>query len=216
MNHICRCLLTVLLILLTSLAVTQSVNAGKAPLSPEGLQRGADLTVVGQVEKLRIETERSRVESGFGNYDWAIYVTIEVDAVEKGTLSEDTIEARCFRIKSRRSAHEYLTPSGNRPIPGVGTDVRAYLCGVPDSWNVVFPNGLASPDPTTELVDASELRQLGTGGFTYLLPAEIWLVLVLVGVPALVVGKLLLRRFRQGRSKQGAVSLPANATRQDE
>ena len=76
----------VLLILLTDLAVTQSVYAEKAPLSSERLQQQADIVVVGRIERLRIATERSRIESSLGNYDWAIYVTIKVDTVEKGTF----------------------------------------------------------------------------------------------------------------------------------
>lgn len=49
---------TVLFILLTGLVVPQSVNAERLSLSLEKLQEEANLIVVGQVEKLRIETER--------------------------------------------------------------------------------------------------------------------------------------------------------------
>lgn len=128
-------------------------------------------------------------------------MTIKVDAVEKGTFLQDRIEARCFRIKSRRSNLECYTPSGNYPIPDAGTHVRAYLYGPPDPWNVIFPNGLASPDPDTELADASQLKQLRSGGFTYVLPGEIW-VLVLISV---VLGKLLQRRLKKVQARHGDV-----------
>ena len=68
---------------------------------------------------------------------------------------------------------------------------------------MIFPNGLTSPNSDTDLNDASQVKQLRSGGFTYVLPAEISLLLVIVGVPAILLGRFLLRRFKRIRSKQG-------------
>ena len=90
------------------------LRAERAPLAPSELVRESDLVIVGRILDLEVEPERSHVERGFGNYDWAIDVTIAITDIEKGRFEgSDRIVARCFRIKSRRSITEYLTPSGN-------------------------------------------------------------------------------------------------------
>lgn len=183
-----------ILVILVSLVIAYPVMAEKAPLRQEALQQEAYLTVVGEIEKLRIETEQSRLESGFGNYDWAIYLTIKVATVEKGGLTKDEIEVRCFRIKSRRSRNGYLTSSGNHPIPEEGTLVKAYLQGSPGSWEAIIPNGLKSPVPDAALVDAPQVMRLSSGRFTYLLPAEIWLLLGLAAGFVVLIWKLVMRR----------------------
>jgi hypothetical protein len=184
---------TVFLIILISLVVSQSVHASYPPKSPERLQQYADLIVVGQIEKLRIETERVGGGPVFGNCDWAIYLTIKVDSVEKGTFLQDRLEARCRKVKSRRSVFTYYgSMSGNYPIPDAGTHVRAYLRCIPDSLNVIIPNGLASPDPDSKLVHASQLKQLrGRVRYTFIFPVEIWLlILIIAGIPTIMVGIL--------------------------
>ena len=178
--------------------------AEKAPLSPEALVDESDLVVVGEVVDLRIRSERSHIEQGFGNYDWAIYVTIEFTDVEKGVLEDsDTILARCFRIKTRKSLTEYLTPSGNRPIPGVGTTVRAHLYADKDdgSWRVVFPNGLASTSGEARLSDADAVQKLSSGGFTFLLPIELWIVFLVIGIPIAIIFVLVIVFVRRRRSR---------------
>lgn len=57
-----------------------------------------------QIIHLEIGTERSYIERGFGNYDWAIDLTLRITDVEKGLFEQSgTIVARCFRIMSRKS-----------------------------------------------------------------------------------------------------------------
>ena len=183
-------------------------KAEKAPLSLSDLQK-SDLIVVGTIKQIRIESERSRSERAFGNYDWGIYVTLAIENVEKGQLSDTEIEFRCFRIKSRRSAMEYFTPSGHRPIPGTGTRVRVYLYGEKPNWSPVLPNGITPPDanddesvwPDGRLTDASEIRELGSLLYTYVLPLELWGILVIVVAPVAIVATVFIRRFRRRKTR---------------
>ena len=165
-----------------------SLQAERFPRSPAQLIEEAELVVVGQIMDLQVGTERSHIETGFGNYDWAIDVTLQITNVEKGRFAGDSIVARCFRIKSRKSVVEYMTPSGNHPIPAPGTMVRAHLYQRDHRWRVVYPNGLVDPQGTTELPDAEPVRQLEGGGYTYGLPLELW-----GAIGALVAIYLLLR-----------------------
>ena len=181
-----------------------SLLAAKRPRTPEELVEEADLVVVGQITDLKIQSERSHIERGFGNYDWAIYITIKITEVEKGAFEEsDTIVARCFRIKTRKSLTEYLTPGGNRPIPGAGATVRAHLYRDRGggSWRVVFPNGLASVSEETELSDAEAIRKLRSGGYTYLLPIELWIVILVVGFPIILVLAFIAHCLRRRRRR---------------
>jgi hypothetical protein len=166
-----------------------TASAEKAPRSAEELVKVSDLVVVGQVTGLKISQERSHVERGFGNYDWAIDLTIKISALEKGSLaSSNAVVARCFRLKSRKSITEYVSVSGNHPIPGVGTTVRAHLYREGGSWRVVFPNGLAPVSDQTVLNDAVAVAQLRSGSYTFLLPMELWiLIAVVLGVGMIVV-----------------------------
>jgi hypothetical protein len=89
------------------------------------------------------------------------------------------LEARCFRVKSRKSILETLTPSGHHPIPGNGTRVRVYLEKENGSWSVVLPNGITSVEdaggfPGGNLQDATEVAQLRNRGYTYFLALEHW------------------------------------------
>ena len=115
-----------LIVLGLSLIRVDAVTAAVSPRDIDQL-RQADLIVVGVIDSVVVEPERSRVERGFGNYDWGIYLTLSVETVEKGDFSEPEIEARCFRVESRRSANEYLSVNGHDPIPGAGTKARIYL-----------------------------------------------------------------------------------------
>jgi hypothetical protein len=140
--------------------LTPSLQAERLPLNPAQLLEEAELVVVGRIVDLQIKTERSHVETGFGNSDWAIDLTLQITNVEKGRFEGDTIVARCFRIKSRKSVWELMTPSGNRPIPAPGTMVRVHLYQRDHRWRVVYPNGLVDPQGATALPDAEAVPSL--------------------------------------------------------
>jgi len=174
--------------------------AERAPRSPAQLLEEAEFVFVGRIVDLQVQTERSHVETGFGNYDWAIDVTLQITNVEKGRFEGTSIVALCFRIKSRKSVVEYMTPSGNHPIPAPGTMVRAHLYQRDHRWRVVYPNGLVDPQGVTELPDAETVRRLEGGGYTYGLPLELWGAMgMIVAVPLLLgwVIRRLWRRFRR-------------------
>jgi len=175
-----------------------TLPAERFPRNPAQLFEEAELVVVGRIVDLQVTTERSHVETGFGNYDWAIDLTLQITNVEKGRFEGDSIVARCFRIKSRKSVVEYVTASGIRPIPAVGTPVRAHLYFPRDHrWRVVYPNGLVSPKGAAELPDAETVRRLEGRGYTYGLPLELWVAMgVLVAVSALL--RWLIRRLWRG------------------
>lgn len=164
--------------------------AAKAPLSPDAMQREAHTIIVATIQKIRIESESSTFEPGFGNSDWGIYLTLELETVEKGDIAEDSVEARCFRIKTRRSVQEYFSPSGHHPIPEVGTRVRVYLRRHNTSWDVVSPNGIAvigDGQQSSQVVpDAREVRQLRSFAYTFILPLEVLLLLVVCGLAIVI------------------------------
>lgn len=99
----------------TMLVRADALTAAVPPRDIDQL-RQAELIVVGVIDKVVVEPERSRVERGFGNYDWGIYLTVGVERVEKGELSQPEIEVRCFRVKSRRSAIDFYRSRGMIPF----------------------------------------------------------------------------------------------------
>lgn len=173
-------------VLLNSLAFAE-----KAPLSVQALQEQADAVVVATIEQIRIESEPSRFEPGFGNSDWGIYLKLRLETVEKGDVAAGRLEVRCFRIRHRRSALESLTPSGHHPIPPTGTRARVYLAREDGSWFVVLPNGIVPSDE--DAPDAPEVTQLRSRLFTYFLPLELWGLLIIVATFVLVCVKLIVR-----------------------
>jgi hypothetical protein len=181
-THILPLLSLLVVLLLNSLAFAE-----KAPLAIAELQNQADAIVVAVIKHIHIE-EPPLFKRAFGHSDWEIYLTFWLETVEKGNVSDKQLEARCFRIKSRKSLIGFLTPSGHHPIPGTGTRVRAYLEKENGSWNVVLPNGITSVEnasglPDGNLQDAKEVTQLRSPVFTYFLPMEIW---IFIGIPIFI------------------------------
>lgn len=191
------------ILLLVAAFLAPDAAAEIAPKTLGELQQ-SELIVIGTIEEIRIEAERSRIERAFGNYDWGIYIKLRVEAVEKGQLDGTELEFRCFRIKSRRSAAEYLTPSGHRPIPGVGTRVRVHLNAGKSDWGAALPNGITMPDATDEnvwsddrLSDAAEVLELRSLMYTYVLPLELWGILLFFITPIAIIVRRLRRRSQQ-------------------
>ena len=172
--------------------------ADKAPLAAEDLRTEADVVVVASIDKIRISTEPSRFE-GAGNWDWGIYLRLRVESVEKGSFEGETLEAKCFRIKSRRSAYEYLTPAGHYPIPETGTRVKAFLETAGSAWDVILPNGLTpisadGQDSSEALPEAEQVTELRSLMYTYLLPIEGWLLVIVIGIPLVLCVRWFWRR----------------------
>ncbi len=193
------------------LAAICTALEAKAEIAPRTLSdlRQSDLIVVGTIREIRVETERSQIDHAFGNYDWGIYITLGIEEVEKGQLQDTEIEFRCFRVKSRRSETEYLTPSGHRPIPGTGERVRVYLNGKKPNWVAVLPNGITSPNANDDesvwsgghLSDATEVLELRSLLFTFVLPLEVWGILVIFVAPVAIMVTTLRRKAKRRRTE---------------
>jgi hypothetical protein len=161
----------------TLFGAAADIDAARVPRTPDQLLAEADLVVVAEVTKIEIQSERSRVESGFGNYDWGVYSRLLIREVEKGDSVGvgQEIVARSFVVRSRKSAMEYLSLQSHSPIPEMGLIVRTYLQRDGDAYEIVHPNGYASTDGTS-LVQSAAVIRLRKGGYTYLLPLELWII----------------------------------------
>lgn len=178
--------------------------AEKAPLSPELLESEADLIAIATVEEIRIEIEKPTFDPPDGNSDWGIYLTLQFETVEKGEVADNRLEARCFRIRQRKSFFEYMTVGGHYPIPPVGTRARVYLEQDGDSWRVVLPNGITCLDGNPG--DAPEVSELESGGYTYGLALETWWMLGVLTILITLIawGVRRFRRRKQPRQQPGA------------
>jgi hypothetical protein len=154
------------------------IEAARFPRSPAELLAEADLVVVAEVIEIEIQSEHSRVEGGFGNYDWGVYHRLRVREVEKGESAEagEEIVARCFVVQMRKSTWEYIGPQSHGPIPETGQIVRAYLRKTDNTYAVLHPNGYESPTGTP-VVQSAAVKRLRKGGYTYLLPLELWIII---------------------------------------
>jgi hypothetical protein len=177
-----------------------TLYAERSPLGPAELAQESDLILVGRILDLKVGVERSHIETGFGNYDWAIDLTLRIQSIEKGQYdSTDPIVVRCFRIKSRKAMVGYVSVSGNHPIPEVGEEVRAYLYRQGGLWRVVFPNGLGPVSSQIRLPDAAAIPASSSRAFTYWLPVEGWICLAGAWVILWIIFRLI-RRFERRAS----------------
>ena len=63
------------------------------------------MILVGRILDLKFGVERSHIETGFGNYDWAIDLTLKIQSIEKGQYdSTDTMPVG-VRVGERESPH---------------------------------------------------------------------------------------------------------------
>ncbi|MEM7479037.1 MAG: hypothetical protein AAF483_28980 [Planctomycetota bacterium] len=185
-------LLTIACMLLCSAA-----SAQKAPRSIAEMEDISDVILVGTIAGLRSESRPSRIESGFGNTDWVITLTLAVREVEVGDLSSEEVEVRCIRVRSRKSVFGLVSLTGHRPIPGIGSVARFYLKKDAGAWAVVMPNGIAAVTNDEDggarrLGDATEVSKLGSPRYTFFLPIELWVGVAVLGILAIPV----VRRFR--------------------
>ena len=168
--------------------------AEKAPLDLKEL-RAAEMIVIGCIKEIRIQSEPATFGQSFGDSDWGIYVTLAVDSVAKGKLDRETIEFRCFRVRQRTSLSGYISPGGHAPIPAVSTIVRAHLDQSESGWRALLPNGItpvnANDDESAvrsrNLPDATEVQQLQSRRYTYLLPIEAWGSLLFIVVIVFII-----------------------------
>jgi hypothetical protein len=158
--------------------------AMKFPRPEAELMADADVVVVGRITGIEIREERSRMNSGFGNYDWAIYCSVRVGETEKGDAIEEgrEIVVRCQRARFIKS-FDCFACGYHYPIPEIDQAVRAYLNQLGDEYSALDPNGFmpAGSDP---LVVSAAVRRLPRGRYTYLLPIGLW---VAATIPAMII-----------------------------
>lgn len=158
-----------------------TLHAERAPRGPDDLMAEAELVVVGKIVEQKITSGGSKRGPGLGNYDWMIDLTLQVTKVEKGSLEGNSIVARGFIAKSRAGLVGYIGENGHHPLPGPGTMVRAHLLRRDRHWEILYPNGMTSPDGVeANLTETEAVRQLGDERFTFLLPIELWILFALI------------------------------------
>jgi hypothetical protein len=87
--------------------------------------------------------------------------------------------------------------------------VRVYLCGEKPNWSAVLPNGITPPDanddesvwPDGRLTDATEVSELRSLLYTYVLPLELWGILVIVVAPLTILATVVIRKFRRRKTR---------------
>ena len=173
--------MSVLLVLL-SIGQLPSDADDIGKLSPSQLRSSADTMVTGRVVSSTVCIERS--DHGPGNYDHVVYTEVEVAEVMfsiVGVQVGETIKLRSQLARSRRGLLQMDRIDSHYPIPDKGQLVtcHSYSNGVDNI--VVYPNGFLSADgtPINEPGDIVDLRDRGVS-YTYFLPVEIWIVLILL------------------------------------
>lgn len=178
-----------------------SLHAERRPRTPEELVSMAEVIVVGRITDLKFTMARSETVDYIGNYDLLVDVTLDPSRIEKGEFPQGVpVVARGFRSQSRLSLTGRIGLGGHRPIPPVGTEVRAHLVEARGGWSILYPNGLVAVDSGVRLDDAPEITAQRRRPFTLWLPIEHWIVITVVGLIGVGVIRLL-RRDAASRQK---------------
>jgi hypothetical protein len=179
--------------LIAMLAATPGARASLGPKPAAALRSDADVIVVAEVVEIEVRPERSRLATGFGNYDWRVYVTLHVRDVEKGhtAAAGEKMVVECFVIKSRKFQIDYIDWESHYPIPETGQLVRAHLWRFDESYLVIDPNGF-TPVDKRPLVPSAAVSKLysATPVYSYLLPLDVWILVAVLA--ALVVSSICL------------------------
>ena len=184
--------------------------AAEAPKTAEQLRESASHVVTGKVTRTEIRSEYSKYEEG--GFDYAVWCTVAVEAVEKGegVKPGDRLVVHCFRPKARLAVVQFFSLQGHSPIPAPGQQVRAHLQRG-RGYILVHPNGFTAVQ-SGQLVEADEVTHLGRWSplFTLLLPLELWSLVGVLVLPTAVVaigehGPRLRRVLRWGLVLSGAL-----------
>ena len=175
--------------------------AERFPQSIEQLTAQASLIVTGRVVDIEIRSEASQIEPGFGNSDWIVYHTIEIEHVDKGPIAGNSLTAKSF-IKRKRLAL-LAGWSGHRPLPDHGQKVKVFLKQQGGEYPVVYPNGFVSDDSLHEFPGVARMRNPRIP-FTFVLPLELWFLIVIPAMTALMIWQFL--RWRRRRKSVEPVS----------
>jgi hypothetical protein len=114
-------------------------------VSPEELQKNADVIVTGKVQAVHALEWRSPSDRDY--LDIVFLVALSVEKVEKGEgiKAGDPLFVRSWMLKKRPK--DWVGPSGHGTAPGPGAQVRVFLQGKKDGWYVpLLPNGIEALD----------------------------------------------------------------------
>src|SRR5947209_8638370 len=120
--------------LIVAVVAAAPVSADMPRLSPDELQRRADVIMIGKVQSYRTEP---RVREGEERTQ--VFLDVLVESVEKGKpeVAGQLLPIRCDRL-TRRSPFGLPTHGGNRPIPAPGSRAKFFLEG----QSALAPNGI--------------------------------------------------------------------------
>jgi len=132
-----------LLTLIVAVVTAAPVSADIPRLSPDELQRRADVIMIGKVQSYRTE---SHVREGEERTQ--VFLDVLVESLEKGKPEAvgQIVQIRCDRL-TRRSPFLLPTHLGNQPIPAPGSRARFFLVG----QSALPPNGIELLEGATEL-----------------------------------------------------------------
>ncbi len=136
---------TSIVLLAAALALVATVaQAAKAPVSPEGLVKGATNIVEGLVVDVTSKTQKSRYERALGIHRDRVYtITLRVDKVVKGTGIEvgEKITIEAWQPSKRIPPMPGL--QGHRPVPEKDDTVTVYIESKEGAkYKPILPNGI--------------------------------------------------------------------------
>ena len=124
---------------------TLDVQAAKAPMSQDALEKESNLIVTGEVVSMTSKVQRSKYERSFGIHRDRVYtIKLKVTSISKGTgvKRKQEIVVEAWKPSIRFPALPGL--QGHVPLPGKGDTVKMYLLRDEQSkmCKPLLPNGI--------------------------------------------------------------------------
>ena len=130
-------------------SIVNEANAALPPLSPDELQRRAEVVVVGTVNEVTVTATQTK--SQFSN--WIVKIDATVERADKGSTAIQmgkTLRVECWSLKQR--PYGWVGPSGHYNIPAKGARFRMWLTrNEAGNWSPLTPNGIILLDGHSRL-----------------------------------------------------------------
>lgn len=181
-----------MLVIVAWLSLAGPIQAKKASLPPELLERSSQLIVQGKTTAHVVNDD----EFAGGGKRKLVVLKVLIDGVRKGdslVKPGDTIEVQCWRGTRRPwNADMYDDFSGNHFIPDTGVVATFYLeKNVDNQWAAIWPNGIDAPAGSPGLSFPSE-PPARSPWMTPMVLAGVSIVVLVFGIGVW--------RFRRGRA----------------
>ena len=138
-----------LLLVAVPASIVNQANAALPPLSPDELQRRAEVVVVGTVNEVTVTATETK--SQFSN--WIVKIDATVERADKGSTAIQmgkTLRVECWSLKQR--PYGWVGPSGHYNIPAKGARFRMWLTrNEAGNWSPLTPNGIILLDGHSRL-----------------------------------------------------------------